>query len=116
MLFRSRIPYTQAICGRCSFFHICLPDEAVLQGVSLADDPELLAALRKRAALKAAVDEYRELDEKIKHKAQQALPEDGEAVVGTEYVVRVTTRQRKGYQVAAGAYREVKVERLGRDP
>ena len=111
-----RIPYSEAICGKCSFFHVCLPDEALLQGVTLADDPELLEALRRRAALKASVDEYKDLDEKIKQRAQQALPEDGEAVVGTEYVVRVTTRTRKGYTVDPSSYREVKVERLGRDP
>lgn len=63
------IDWSESICGRCEFNHICLPD-AKREALDLNDDPELLEQLTKRQALKAARDEYEELDEEVKEKVK----------------------------------------------
>lgn len=63
------IDWSESICGRCEFNHICLP-EAKREALDLNDDPELLEQLTKRQALKAARDEYEQVDEEIKEKVK----------------------------------------------
>jgi CRISPR/Cas system-associated exonuclease Cas4 (RecB family) len=111
-----RIPYEQDICGRCSFFHICLPDEALSAGLSLVDDPELEGKIRRRAELEDAHKEYERIDKDVKKQVEAAMLEDGEGVVGNDWLVRVTTRNRKGYTVDASSYREVKIIKVGKTP
>lgn len=118
-----RIPYEQAICGRCDAFHLCLPDEALRAGATLMDNPELSAKLTRRADLEAAAQEFKRLDDAIKEQAKLYLPgvrdaatgkltEGGEGMVGTEWVLRTVPRARKGYTVQASEYLEVKIEKL----
>lgn len=109
-----RIPFSEEVCGRCPFFHICLPDEALRAGASFLDDPDLEAKLIRRAALEAASREYERLDKEVKAVAKRAIDGDGEAIVGTDWLLRVKTVARKAYAVEAGSYEKVEIQRLGR--
>lgn len=59
------IPWSDTICGRCAYQHICLP-EARREALDLSDDPELEAKLKRRAELAQAATEYDELDKELK--------------------------------------------------
>lgn len=112
-----RMPYDERICGECSFFHLCLPDEALRGGLQLLDDPELLAQIRRRLDLEAGAKEFDRLDKQIKDRCKQAFADEGgtaEAVVGTEFLVRVSQQNRKGYEVAPSVVTMVKIQRLGK--
>ena len=108
-----RIPFEEAICGRCPFFHICLPDEAFRAGASLLDDPDLEARLARRAELEVAAREYERIDKEIKAVAKRAIDGDGEALVGTDWLLRVKTIDRKAYAVEPGSYQKVEIHKLG---
>lgn len=120
-----RIPYSQAICGRCDAFAMCLPDEALRVGATLVDDPAFEAQLTRRAELEAAASEFKRLDEAIKERVKVQLPgvrdpatqklvEGGEAVIGTRWVVRTLPRSRTTKPSAGGTteYLQVEIEKL----
>jgi CRISPR/Cas system-associated exonuclease Cas4 (RecB family) len=54
------IPYSEDICGRCPFKHVCLP-ERIGQEIEIVDDAELSAALDRFHELKPLSKEYDEL-------------------------------------------------------
>jgi CRISPR/Cas system-associated exonuclease Cas4 (RecB family) len=118
-LLPERIPYDEEICGRCAFFHVCLPDQA-LTAPQLQEDPELLAMLRRREELKPASDEYerltRTINDRFKRAAEDTLETQDAAqfVVGTDYYVTVTKRSVKEFTVQARVDKVVKVQRLGK--
>jgi len=108
-----RIPYDADICGRCSFFGICLPDEALRAGAELVDDPEFAAKLGRRADLEGAAREFSRLDEEIKAEVKRRLTPGKEAVIGVDWLVRLTSSSRKAYQVPETDVVTVRIERLG---
>lgn len=109
-----RIPYTQEVCGRCPFFHICLPDEALRQAVDLLDNEDLERRLARREEIKTTRDEYERLDREIKEQVKTVLPPEHQAIVGTSWLLRTVPRHRKGYNVSETDYVEVQIERLGK--
>jgi len=109
-----RIPYDQDICGRCDFFGTCLPNEALMAGARLVDDPELEQKLRRRAELEATAKEYNRIDTEIKEQVKATLDDGQEEVVGTDWLLKVSVQQQKGYTVDAFVKRIVKIQRIGR--
>ena len=113
-----RVPYTEDLCGRCSFFNLCLPDEPARAGIMLLDNPEMAVKIRRRLELEKAAKEYERLDKQIKDEVKQAFSdmdqEKGEAIVNAEFVVRMTSAPTAGYVVAPSTKRTIKIERLGR--
>lgn len=109
-----RIPYDAGICGDCSFFHLCLPDEALRAGATLTDDAALEAKLRRRADLEAMAREFERLDREIKEQAKRQLAPGEETIVGVDWLVRAKPAHRKGYAVAESDYVTVQIERLGK--
>lgn len=59
------IPYDEAICGRCDYQHICLP-EIVRGALDLTTDPELEETINRYFVIKETAQEYKSLDDKIK--------------------------------------------------
>ena len=113
-----RIPYEESVCGKCDWFGICLPDEAVLAGLAIMDDPELGAKLRRREELAAVAREYDKLDTEIKDTVKRALAfenrDHGEAAVGTDWLIQVRAQPYKGYTVKDGIKQIVRIQRLGK--
>ncbi len=109
-----RIPYDEDVCGRCTMFHLCLPDEALRAGATLIDDADLQAKLERRAALEQAAREFERLDKAIKDQVELQLSPDTECVVGVDWIVRSKTQTRKGYTVSASTYQTVQIQRLGK--
>jgi hypothetical protein len=58
------------VCLNCSFKSLCLPAIDAGPGAYFEDDPEMQAALARRAELDAMAEEYAELDELIKKRAK----------------------------------------------
>lgn len=113
-----RIPYDEAVCSRCPFVQICLPDQAAREGAQLLDQPDLEEALERRAALEPVKREYESLDKHVKDIAKVALgkPDPGQAgegIVGTDWLLRVKTLARVGYVVEPTVYQRVDIHRLG---
>jgi hypothetical protein len=108
-----RMPYDEGICGRCDFFHICLPDEALRSGATLVDDAAFQAKLERRAALEQAAKEFAQLDEAVKKQAKQTLGQAGECVVGVDWLLRTKQHTRKSFQVPESTYTTVTIQRLG---
>lgn len=60
-----RIEYDSAVCGRCPFQHICLPDIKNAGAHQITND-EVLADLNRWTELKPLAAEFKRLDEEIK--------------------------------------------------
>lgn len=71
------IAWSEDICGRCPFAHICLP-EARREALDLTDDPELELKLKRRHELAPLRKEYEEIDDEVKG----AVKEKPKVVVG----------------------------------
>jgi CRISPR/Cas system-associated exonuclease Cas4 (RecB family) len=114
-----RIEYVEDICGRCSFFSVCLPDAAARAGIALLDNPEMLALIRRRVELKAAADEYARIDRQFKDAARQAFDDmeidgRGELIVNAEFIVRRKPVAVKEYIVPAGVREQITIDKLGK--
>ncbi len=114
-----RIPYDPDICGRCAFFHICLP-EAALESPTWDEDPDLLRRLDRLAELKPVTDEHRRLDEDLKDLFRKASAGQTNAsfVVGGKWFVSVSDREVRAELKPRPARtdRPVKIQRLGVPP
>jgi CRISPR/Cas system-associated exonuclease Cas4 (RecB family) len=64
-----RISYSEEICGRCNFVHVCLPD-IVNEGIEIIDKPEFTAKLERRNELLPLSKEFDELDGEVKDTAK----------------------------------------------
>ena len=91
-----RIEYDDKICGNCSFRHICLPD-IQYGGQTIELSPEVEADLERRDILKSYVEEYDDLDEKVKK--QFKARGDGKYLVGSRFNVTVKTTETTRYKV-----------------
>lgn len=76
--------YDEAVCGRCDFGHLCLPDRDWGPGVEVIDEEQLAADVARYLELRPQGTEYNAMDKKIKDQMKKAVP-DGQAVklVGT---------------------------------
>lgn len=100
-----RIQYSDNICGTCSFAHICLPD--VDRQAILIEDPELEHKLDRRWELKAAKDEFDDLDKEIR----DALKEKAEAVIGS-FAIKGKWVDKKEYTVQASRYWSMTIKKI----
>ena len=64
-VYPERIEYDSAVCGKCPFQHICLPDIKNEGAVQITDD-ELMADLDRWTELKPLAAEFKRLDDDIK--------------------------------------------------
>lgn len=61
-----RIEYSDSICAKCDFAHICLPDIKTAPGMQVIDNEEVTALLARREEIKPINSEYTKLDKQIK--------------------------------------------------
>lgn len=108
-----RIEYEEDICGDCSFFLMCLPQEALKSSAELVDDPDFEEMLNRRKKLEPYKKEYEELDKAIKNKIKKAVEGDGKLVIGTDWLITVKTQERKGYFVPDTVFQKVDIKFLG---
>lgn len=95
-------------CDRCPFLHVCGPDRAFGEGVSIIDNPELEAMIARREELSAAARSFHALDNEIK----EMLPErEGELLIGDYAVIR-KAQHRKAYSVAATSFYKTEIKKL----
>jgi CRISPR/Cas system-associated exonuclease Cas4 (RecB family) len=83
------IPYSESMCGRCPFLHICLPD-VKREALDLTDDPELEIKLKRRAELAPLRSEYETLDEEVKEMVREK-----EKIVCGDFLIRGRYQDRK---------------------
>lgn len=102
-----RMAWDEAICGRCDYSHVCLPDEMRGVGLEVLDSQELLELLERREALKEKAEEYEEVDKEIK----KLIIGKSDIVCGRWHVLGKWV-ERKGYQVKDSRYWQSKVVRL----
>ncbi|UOF82076.1 crispR-associated [Caudoviricetes sp.] len=94
------------LCMKCDFRHVCLPDLAMANQVTVIDDQELGAMLDRRNQLEESAKEFKEIDEEIKSKVQSAGA--GERVCGN-YMLQTKNVTRKGYQVKDSEFLQTKI-------
>jgi CRISPR/Cas system-associated exonuclease Cas4 (RecB family) len=89
-----RIEYSDKICGRCAFSHLCLP-EVKHEGSQMIENEILEGKLERREELKKLADEYETLDDEIKEPFKKnRIPQ---AFVGTSW--QITTKVSTGTRV-----------------
>lgn len=76
-----RIPYSEDVCGRCPFLHICLP-EVKREALDLTTDPELETKLIRRHELDPLRKEYEHLDSEVK-----AVLKEHEKIVCGDFLI-----------------------------
>lgn len=102
-LLPDRIEFDDAICSKCNFAHICLPD-IDFKGAEFLDSDELEIKLNRREELKPVVDEYNELDKEIK----ETVKEKPKVVIGN-WLIEGKWVEKKEYTVKAGKYWNTKI-------
>lgn len=60
------IPYDGNVCGSCGFCAQCYPPRNFGEGATVLEDPTLIEQLEQRERLKAARDEYDDVDKAVK--------------------------------------------------
>jgi len=79
-------------CDNCPYAHICLPDQ---MGKEVeVDTTELASWLDRMDAIKATVDEYKELEEMVKHAV-----EGREKILAGDWFITGKWQERKGYDL-----------------
>jgi hypothetical protein len=92
------IPYDDAVCGRCGFKGQCWPPRDFGPGLAVLEDEALLEDLETRERLKAAKEDYDELDKAIKAR----LKRDGvRSAIAGRFSIEAADREVKSYTVAA---------------
>lgn len=76
------IEYNEQLCGRCAFKHLCLT-EVKHEGAKFIENAELESLLERREELKAAANDYKDIDEYIKG-AFEGIPQ---AFVGKSWEI-----------------------------
>lgn len=96
-------------CKRCAFFgHVCNPP-LEFDAPVIADDPELVEILDRRAELEEGKKEFDRLDKKVKSRFK--LDEYvGKQFVAGKHFISITSSDRKGYTVAASTPITVKIK------
>lgn len=100
------IEWEDAICGRCSFLHLCYPDRDFGEGYEILADDELEAMLDKRAELAPAYKEYGELDKAIKDAVK------GKQLIVGHWEIAGKWVKRGGYTVPDSEYWLPKFRRI----
>ncbi len=105
------IEWEDALCQRCGFLHICLPDRSMGIPVEVLEDKLLEGKLLRRELLKPASSEYDALDKEIKARFK-GVPDvlvGGWRIFGGEH-------SRKGFTVAETTYWQTKIARISQEP
>jgi CRISPR/Cas system-associated exonuclease Cas4 (RecB family) len=84
-----KMNYNPAVCEKCPFAQICLPDTKT-EGAQLIEDAELEDQLQRRAELAPLVSEYGDIDDEVKERFRTAT----DVFVGTSW--RIFTIKRPG--------------------
>lgn len=79
-LYPRRIEYSEKLCGKCAFKHICLQGMRN-EGANFVDLPELEAKLERQRELKPLVDEYEDIVDTVK----EDFREVPDTFVGTKW-------------------------------
>jgi hypothetical protein len=85
-----RIDYSDSVCSKCYFNHVCLP-EMRGNATELVDDVELLAMLNEREELKPKASQYKKLDEAVKDRFAKL---DKPIIVGTDFLLEPKEQKR----------------------
>lgn len=93
-VYLDRIPYDNAICGKCPFAVQCLPD-VVNKAAEMIDNPLLEADLERHEDLKPLAAEYDRLHEKMK----ETFANVEKAVVGTRWMILMAPSKRTVYEL-----------------
>lgn len=69
-----RIPFDDEVCGRCPFYHVCLPDHVGRPPIAFLEEPEIVELLETRERHATAAADYDRADRRVKEwaKAQQS--------------------------------------------
>lgn len=92
------IEWTDAVCGRCPFNHICAV-EVKRTPMAIRFDPDFELILKRRDELKAAAREYKQVDELVK----AALDGQEKVIIG-DYLIEGKQVERRAYTVKASRY------------
>lgn len=96
-------------CKRCAFFgHVCNPP-LEFDAPVIADDPDLVESLDRRAELAPMKKEYDALDKKVKSrfKLEEYI---GQSFVAGSHFIEITSSHRNGYTVAESNPIKVKIK------
>lgn len=77
-------------CGGCPFDLTCLPGDAPIDPLLIAEDDELLNELRQREALRADAGAFKKLDERIKNRVK--LTHGDRFIVGEFLITKMTNK------------------------
>ncbi len=89
-----------AICNRCPFAHVCMPDLRVDSALNIIDDQMLIELLERRQELELAASEHRAVCKKL----NMMLPDSVGQYMAGDFVIKQTKVDRKGYSVAPSSY------------
>ena len=112
-----RIPFDNALCGRCQFAHVCIPDIKTL-GIEQIGNKTTAALLERRDALSEKASEYAKIDKTIRELFKDI--KDGCYTIGSFIITRKGVQQTKydvpdtvkeKYAVVGTQYRN-KIERF----
>ncbi|MCJ7829296.1 MAG: hypothetical protein MUP81_06120 [Dehalococcoidia bacterium] len=87
------MPYDDAICDKCAFAHICLPDR-IGKEVEVTDNTELLELVTRYETLKPGAKEYDDVNERI-----NKLVEGREKILVGDYFIEGKWQARMGYDI-----------------
>lgn len=106
-----RINYSEQVCGRCDWAHMCLPD-IMRSEAEILTDPELIAQLERREELDSLASEYDKLDKAVKAKLKGVR----KGVAG-EFFINGSEKTRrafaKGPEIEPTKYWQVDIQRIG---
>lgn len=103
-----RIEYSEAVCGRCAFRMICLPDVDFGAGLEILDDDTLRDMLARRSELKPLADEFEDVDRAIKVRFKG---QPGDRVV-SGWKITTKIQERAGYEVQPSTYSVTTIRKL----
>ena len=104
------LPWTDEICGRCEFAHIC-GQEVKRTPMEIIVDEDTENLLKRRDELKTAAREYKQVDALVK-----AMFEGKEKLIVGDYLVTGKEVCRRAYAVEAGTYWRVSIDKLAIAP
>jgi CRISPR/Cas system-associated exonuclease Cas4 (RecB family) len=100
------IPYDEQICGNCGYIHICLP-EVKRTALTMIEDLEIEAKLKRRDELKPYTAEYDRLDRELK-----ALFKECDRMMVGDYLITGKWIDKKAFTVQASKYWQSKIQSL----
>lgn len=109
------IPFDRDVCGRCPFTHVCWPPKDFGAGAGLIEDAQLIEDLAAREKVKAARDQYEDLDKGIKARLKQLGLKAGAKAIAGAYLIQVAERSVKEFTVKARTDTIFDIERIAEE-